>query len=128
MDHHAQTNRYGRRRRVPWWAYLGGVIVAAWLSVALFAIGRAVTQRGVDAGVRSFLTGPRSVQVTFEVDKDPGATAVCTVRARNRAGQEVGRAQVTVGPATQRRTTLSYLLRTTDRPISGEVLDCRITG
>jgi hypothetical protein len=67
-----------------------------------------------------------SVTLTFQVHKPAGKAAVCTVRARNYAGAEVGRAQVAVpaGSPDQTTATVTYTLSTTDRPIVGEVPAC----
>jgi Domain of unknown function (DUF4307) len=73
-----------------------------------------------------------SVEVTFDVQPPAGSDAVCVIRARNRAGAEVGRAEVTVrGPAAAGadgwiRTT--YTLVTTGRGFVAEVQRCRPSG
>jgi hypothetical protein len=76
------------------------------------------------------VTTDRTVRVQFEVDKSPGRDAVCTLRARNSAGEEVGRRDVNVPavPSGPRRTVLEETLQTSDRAIVGEVLECRLTG
>jgi hypothetical protein len=70
--------------------------------------------------------GDHQVTVTFEVRKPAGESALCTVRARNRAGAEVGRAEVQVpaGAAEETRSRVTYTLRTTERPVTGEVPGC----
>lgn len=64
------------------------------------------------------------VEVRFEVQKDPAATAVCTVRALNRGFTEVGIADVTVGPAARRATTVTAVVPTTEQAVSGNVKAC----
>lgn len=122
------AGRYGEGRRTPRWAYAVAAALAVCLVAGLVALARALSDPAVTAGVRSFATAARSVRVTFEVNKDPGATAVCVVRARNRRGAEVGREEVRIGPAAGRQQVITYELPTTDRPISGEVRDCRLSG
>ena len=68
--------------------------------------------------------GDREVTVRFEVVKPADAAARCVVRARNEAGLEVGRAEVDV-PAGERRTVVTHVLRTRDRPVGGELAGCR---
>jgi hypothetical protein len=66
------------------------------------------------------------VEVRFEVQKDPDATAVCTVRAVNRGLTEVGRVDVTIGPADRRATTLTAVVPTTERATGGNVKACAL--
>jgi hypothetical protein len=64
--------------------------------------------------------------VRFEVFKPSGRPGVCHVRARNRAGAEVGAADVPV-PA-GKRVAVTYTLTTTGPPVSAEVTACRAPG
>jgi hypothetical protein len=70
-----------------------------------------------------------TVTIVFDVRPSNGSDAVCVVRARNRAGAEVGRADVPVrGPAAPAadgwiRTT--YTLVTTGPSFVAEPLRCR---
>lgn len=66
----------------------------------------------------------RQVVIQFRVNLPAGEPASCTVRARNRAGVEVGRAVVTVPPGQERHQVVTYRLATSERPVSGEVLGC----
>lgn len=45
------------------------------------------------------LTSGNEVSLSFEVVKDPAATAVCAVQALNTAGAPVGWDEVTIGPS-----------------------------
>jgi hypothetical protein len=68
-----------------------------------------------------------SVRISLEVTRtDPGRAADCIVRARARDGDEVGRKEVYVppGPAASSLTTV---LRTSRRPVTGEVYGCSFT-
>jgi len=75
--------------------------------------------------VTSFTTADGSVDLEFIVRLPEGARANCVVRARDAAGREIGRATVgvTAGPA-PKRTTVTYRLTTTGRPVTGEVAGC----
>ncbi len=64
------------------------------------------------------------VVVQFRVNLPAGKAAMCTVRARNRAGAEVGRAEIRVPPHGDPRPLIRYRLATRERPITGEILGC----
>jgi hypothetical protein len=66
------------------------------------------------------------IMIEFRVVVPPGGSAVCTVRARSRAGAEVGHAEVGVSAAPGERSAVTaYRLATTERPFTGEVPRCR---
>jgi len=68
----------------------------------------------------------RQVVIDFRVTVPPGGSAVCLLRARDRAGAEVAREQVTVtADPGDRHVTARHRLSTTARPFIGEVLRCR---
>lgn len=123
--------RYGpRRRRLPRWA-------ASWAQPVLLAL--AVTAGLVVAvvGYRNLGTAPiegaeaafevlddHSVRVTVEVVRDqPSRPAVCIVRARSIDGDETGRKEVYVPPG-DRSELATTVLRTSRRPVTGEVFGC----
>lgn len=123
--------RYGRRRdpsRRPRWVPVvaGLVIIAAGLAVTL----KLYRQYGVplyQVGAVSVTdVTTRSVKISFEVRVPAGEGARCTVRARDRAGAEVGRAEVTVPAAGPQARTVrgSAVLTTTDQQFYSEVLGC----
>ena len=65
-----------------------------------------------------------TVEVTFQVVRDqPERPAVCIVRARARDGDETGRKEVLV-PAGERSVIATTVLRTSRRPVTGEVFGC----
>ncbi len=68
------------------------------------------------------------VRVDFEVTKAPGATAFCTVRAREADGSETGRELVEIGPGEggERSVRVSHRLTTIDRAVTGEVDGCSL--
>ncbi len=68
-----------------------------------------------------------SVVVEFDVFLPAGSGATCTVRALDRRGVEVGRAQVPVTSDTP-DTHVVYALPVTARPSSAFVDDCRPVG
>ena len=102
-------------------AALGGLLVA----IALF------TAYGASDDARISLRGyevlsDTAVRVDFEVAKDESATALCSVRARGREGDEVGSALVRVGPSDDGVVRLSREVTTTARAVTGEVLRCEV--
>lgn len=103
---------------------LGGVVLALSLAVTVVLYSR-YGGGDLQVGLRGFsVSSESSVTVAFEVDKDPAASVLCTVRARSADGAEVGTALVLVGPADRDRTVVTHELTTTGRAASGEVTGC----
>jgi hypothetical protein len=65
------------------------------------------------------------IKIRISVRKRPERAAECTLRARNEAGREVARKTVSL-PAGRARASVEEHLRTTERPVGGEVRDCRL--
>lgn len=77
--------------------------------------GRQTAFRVIDDG---------SVEVTFQVvRREPARAAVCIVRARSEDGDETGRKEVYLAPGPA-NTLASTVLRTSRRPVTGEVFGC----
>ncbi len=103
---------------------LAGALVGLVFAVALFQV------LGPSSGVSSQLRGytvssPGSVQVVFELAREPGTAVTCVLRARGRDGLEVGRRQVDLPPATRRSTVEQVDVPTTARAVTGELVGCR---
>lgn len=114
--------RYGRDRRARLTGGLAivAVVIAVIVAVIVFVLIRA-DRLTVDANVRSYhIDSPHAVTVTFEL-AGHDRSVVCTVRARDRAGAEVGRAQVTVPAGVTQQT---YQLTTTGPAVDGELAGC----
>jgi len=66
-----------------------------------------------------------SVRISFEVARDqPERPGVCIVRSRSRDGDETGRREVLVPPGQERTVVVTTVLRTSKRPVTGEVFGC----
>jgi len=105
---------------------LGGLAVLVSLGVTI-VLFRAYGQAEVGFGPRGYTVESDSlVRVVFDVDKKASATALCTVRARDRYGDEAGSALVTVGPSKRRQQTVTYDLPTRARANTGEITDCTL--
>jgi len=105
---------------------LGSVAALVSLGVAVLLF-RAFGTTEVGFGPRGYtVSSDRSVQIVFEVDKDPAATALCSVRARDRYGSEAGTALVRVGPSAKRHLVVTYDLATTARANTGEITGCTL--
>lgn len=101
-----------------------GVVVGLVVAVLLYR-GYGGGSAGVASGVRSFsVLSDDRVRVVFEVAKARDAAALCTVRARDRDGQEAGTAVVRVPPSPQRPQVVTYDLVTSSRAVTGEVTGC----
>ncbi|MGN6301268.1 MAG: DUF4307 domain-containing protein [Angustibacter sp.] len=70
------------------------------------------------------IVGDTAVQVTYDVGKDPGATAVCSLRALDVHKTAVGVAEVTVGPTDRRVTRRTDTVRTSAQAVTGTVREC----
>jgi hypothetical protein len=75
--------------------------------------------------VVSYQLADRSVTITIEVVRKPGTAAECLIRSRNQAGAEVGRKVVTIPAGPDRSVVVTETFPTSDRPISGELRQCR---
>ncbi len=122
MDPNTAPARVSPARRGPVVVGVVAALVGLGVAVLLF---RGYGTGEVGFGPRGYtVTSDRQVQIVFEVDKEPSATAVCTVRARDRTGLEAGSALVRVGPSSGRRQVVTYDLATTARANTGEITSC----
>jgi hypothetical protein len=95
------------------------------LAVVGFRLYRAYGDQDYSSAVTSFTTSGSAVEVEFIVRLPAGGRAECVVRARDRAGIEIGRATVPVSAGTAPdRTVVTYRLVTTGTPVTGEVQGC----
>ena len=124
-----RASRYGSPRR-PWRRAVSvvavGLLAAAGLGWVLWA-----GWNHANPPLRVTLVGytvdsDHAVTVRFDVVKERERVATCRIRARNQAGVEVGSREVTV-PAGVRTATASHRLTTTERAVTGEVRDCRLS-
>lgn len=67
-----------------------------------------------------------AVEVTFEVVKDPGATARCTLKAMSENFATIGVASTDVGPAQGRAVRAVATVRTQERAVTGVVDTCEL--
>lgn len=121
------AGRYGKRRehrRTPRSRVLlfavAGALVGLLLAVVLYQRYGTPEYR---PQVVNFQTADDHVTMRFQVHKPSGEPVTCHVRARNRAGVEVGAADVAV-PA-GKAVTVTYTLVTSGPPVSAEVPACR---
>ncbi|MGK5738416.1 DUF4307 domain-containing protein [Micromonospora sp. URMC 103] len=124
--------RYGRRResgrrRPKVIAAAALVVLLAALSLIAVRLYRQYGDPNYDVQVITYTDiTDTQVRVDFRVTVPSGGSAVCLLRARDRAGSEVAREQVTVSAAPgERHVTAQHRLTTTGRPFIGEVLRCR---
>ncbi len=125
--------RYGPRRDGRWlpgwaanWAtpVLLALVVAAGLVVAVVGY-RNLGPAPIEGAETAFeVLDDHAVRVTFEVVRnEPSRPGVCIVRARSVDGDETGRKEVYVPPG-DRSELASTVLRTSRRPVTGEVFGC----
>jgi len=77
-----------------------------------------------DVGYR--VVDAAQIDVTYDVNKDPDRTAVCTLQAFDRDKATVGFVEVRVGPAEQRVVRDTATVRTAARPASAAVQGCTL--
>lgn len=123
------AGRYGRdtspgRRRARTLAIVAGA--AAGLSWVVWAgLGQASADvRFSEVGFR--VMDDQRVEVTYDIGKDPTATAVCTVQALDRSKGTVGLVQVTIGPTTAKVTRNIATVRTSAPAVAAIVRDCEL--
>jgi hypothetical protein len=121
--------RYGPEQgRGSRWAralVIGGAVAIGLVVVAFLAIGawRDPVQ-WTDIGFS--VHGAGSMDVTFEVTKDPEATAVCRVQGLSQSYAEVGVQDVEIGPGA-RTQRVTVTVPTAELAVSGTVDSCELT-
>jgi hypothetical protein len=124
------TARYGRqrlsshsRRRLA----IGLLVVILVIGVGVAFVG---FQRLGTGDVKGELGGYRLIddgtaEVTITVTrKDPSRPVVCIVRARSIDGSETGRREVLVPPSSQATVQVNTVVKSTRRPVVGDVYGC----
>ncbi len=112
----------GRRRTVAALAVLvlAGLALVVWLGLRAAATPVRWNDIGYD------VDGTTSVQVTFEVIKDPDASAVCRVQALSHSHAEVGVQSVTVGPAATQVQRVTTTIPTAEQAVTALVHSCEL--
>lgn len=123
--------RYGDRSPRP---VVNRVLVVLLVTAVVAAVGWWVWVAAVasNPAVRWQLLGfetqtERSVDIRWSVERDPGLTVECVVRARNANGEEVGRDRVAVPAGASGDVEVRHTLTTSDLAVTGEVLACLVT-
>ncbi|MDQ3827249.1 MAG: DUF4307 domain-containing protein [Actinomycetota bacterium] len=122
--------RYGRRTGGgrPGWALPVGLVFAVLLGLAVAVIGyHNLGTTPIQGQAVSFTLLPgNAVQLRLSVVRDdPSHAAVCIVRARSRDGEETGRREVYVPPATG-PIVLSTVVQTSRPPVTADVYGCSL--
>ena len=125
--------RYDPPSRVA--ARLLAVLLTVLLVALMAAIGNLIWSRAggddVEARVTRYavLDDGARVRLELEVSKPAGSPAYCVVRSRTRDGVEVGRAVLDVDPvgSAQETVRLTYVLETSGRAATADVVGCRAT-
>jgi hypothetical protein len=122
--------RYGRqrlsgrsRRRLAIGLFL--LIVVVGVAIAFVGFQRLGTSdvEGKLGGYR--LVDDGTAEVTISVTrKDPSRPVVCIVRARSLDGSETGRREVLVPPSAAATVQVTTIVRTSQRPVMGDVYGC----
>ncbi len=101
--------------------FLAFLVAIAWTMYQRFGTGSLPLQvRGYE------VLGDDAVRVEFDVTPPVDGTAWCLVRARNAAGEVIGREFVPVRPAADGGAVrVEHTIATTDLSVTGEVQRCR---
>lgn len=120
---YGRTPTRGRRRAAR--AALVALAVAGVALVAWIGLDQARTPvRWDEVGFR--VDGPTSTELTFDVTKDPGATASCRVQALSDSYAEVGVQTVEVGPAGTATQRVTATIPTAELAVSAVVVSCEV--
>lgn len=128
MDSAAMAERYQRSRGPSRRArmVLGGAGIVA-LTGAVAWVGLYQANPVIQSAIVNYrVVSDHSVYVDFQIVKPAAKAATCTLRARDIAGNEVGREDVVVAadPGGPRSTSVEHTLRTSGKAVVGEVLQC----
>ena len=122
--------RYGRRReqRKPSWVLrvAAGIGVVLLLGIAFKLYQQYGNEQFSPTVLRYSNVTSTSITVTFDVQKQAGHRATCTLQAFAYNGEQLGEAQVPVGPGTDVRVT--YTLPTTAEAYVAEIPACQPAG
>jgi hypothetical protein len=116
--------RTGRRPLVVVALVITAAVVLAWILWVVIESRSPV--HWTDVGFR--IVSDQQVDVTYDVHKDPAASATCTLRALDQAKGTVGTADVVIGPTTSDVTRRTDTVRTSALAVTGFVRTCVITG
>jgi uncharacterized protein DUF4307 len=124
------TSRYGRQqlsRRTRRWIAVGltALVVVTGVVIAGIAFARfgSADVKGELVGYR--LVDPHTVEVTISVTRDdPARPVVCIVRARSYDGDETGRREVLVPPATAATVQVTTTVESSRPAVIGDVYGC----
>jgi len=125
------ADRYGRRydRRAPRWVLpvlVAGVVVAGLLvALGMYRIYDNNAAGRASGEVTKFTFSEQGADATVRITKPSGDAAHCVVRARDRAGAEIGRSELAV-PATGRTFTTEVHVATPRTPTVVEVYSCAL--
>ncbi|MFF8956530.1 DUF4307 domain-containing protein [Streptomyces sp. NPDC014894] len=104
---------------------LGAVLGVGFLGMVGWFGYDYVSGERISAEVIKFsVTSDSEVQVHLEIRKDSDAAGTCTIRSRSEDGAEVGRLDVAVDAAGDRRIDEVFRIRTTARATSAELAQC----
>jgi hypothetical protein len=124
-DLRSLESRYGRRHSPRVAALVVALVAVPFVGWVIWAGAEQADQDLRFTTVGFSDVSDTSVRIRFDVFLPSGATAICSVRALDQSGVEVGRATVPV-EATGDNVSVVYALPVTARPSSAFVETCRL--
>ena len=132
------ADRYGDRPARSGWVTAAIVTAGVVFTAIVAALGWQLSHPALSDQLRGYdIISDSQVRVTALIrTREPNAQVECTARARDRAGNEVGRTALRTGPDTKDPTRIdagiterlvTVTVRTVVRANLGEVVDCHVT-
>jgi hypothetical protein len=104
---------------------LSVLVVLAGIGIAYVGYTRFADPPVSGEGTGYSIVDGSTVDVSFTVTRnDPAKAVACVVRARSRAGDEIGRREVLIPPGDSQQTSVESRVKTTGPPAIGEVFGC----
>jgi hypothetical protein len=123
------NERYGRtpgnRRRIRFWGWLTAAIFVVVLGAWLLWAGLLENADALEAqNVAHTVVSDREVQVTWQLNAEPGTSTSCALQALNESFSIVGWKIIEVPPSELRTRSLTESVLTSEQSVTGLIYRC----